>query len=108
MAIESIDIGSRDVEGKDDNSSVGAGGAKGANLFQIADQIAAAVGVGDAALAEIGQFAEALDHCEGEEQEDGEAGEPGGDEGLRGCATGEHAQGVEARANENVYQRNEL
>ena len=66
------------------------------------------MGVGDAALAKIGQFAEALDHGQGEKQEDGEAGEPGRDFGSGGCAAGEHAQRIRPESDQNVHQRNSL
>ena len=102
MAIKRVDVGAGDVEAEDDDGGVSAGGSEAANLLDICGGVAAPVGAGDAALAEVLELAESLDHGEREEKEDGEAGEPGGDDGLSGRGTGEDAQGVEAGEHEYV------
>ena len=72
-----VEVG--DVEGEDDDRDVGAGRAEAAELLDVGDVIATTFGDGSAALAEVFELGEAFDEGEREEEEDAEAGEPGGD-----------------------------
>ena len=98
-----------DVEHEDDDGGVAGGGSEGAELLDIGDEVASAVGGGlrraGGATFELG---EALDEGEGEEEEDGEAGQPGGDGDSGGGGAGEDADGVEAGEDEDVDQDDAL
>ena len=108
MAVQGVDVRARDVEGKNHHRGRCRGGCETADLLQIRDQVAAAVGGGNSSFAKISHFAEAFDHGQGEKQEDGETGKPWGDQGRGRGASGQHAQGVEAGEDQNVHQRDSL
>ena len=62
VVIEAEHVGLTDVDGQDHDRGEGAGGAEGADLLDVVEQVAAAVGELCAGTADVLQFAEALHH----------------------------------------------
>ena len=70
VTIKGGHVAAADVDGKDDNGCIAAGGAKGAQLLGVTDEIAAAVLERGAAQAQVFEFGKTLDHSEREKQKD--------------------------------------
>jgi hypothetical protein len=102
MAVELRGVEVGDVEGKDGDGDVSAGGAEAAKLLDVGDVVATTAGGGASALTEIFEFGEAFDEGEREEEEDAEAGEPGGDGNPRTSGAGDDADGVQAGEDDDV------
>src|ERR1700733_5980653 len=93
-----------DVEGEDDDRGKAACGPEGAELFDVADLVAATSRGDAAAFAKAFELGEALNQGEGEEEEDAEASQPGGDLDSSGGGAGDDADGVETGQGDNVDQ----